>query len=158
MVNQTPYTGIQPFKYKPKTKALTIKEQRLYFVKIVQRWVNDNPDKHPAWFLNDFVSADPEKGYWNIVPDNKTKTNYFLLPKKQREKWSTGGRLATAKNFKRNDPRWKLKPDNQMTYTPPKNLSQDNFKPDYEAYKQRMEKQNKEVKGDIAKYLPHNRK
>ena len=112
-------------------------EQQKFFVSLVQTWVNDHPGKYPGWFLNEFVSKFPEKGgYWNTVPDNKDKTMYFLLPKKDREKWSTGGRLNTQKGFKSKDPRWKEKAE----YTPPKVAKREYIgpAPDYEAHKKRM--------------------
>ena len=120
------YYHIERFTYKPKGKEFkrpkapeTIEEQQKHFILIVKWWVNKNPNKYPSWFLNDFVSKNPDQGYWNTVPDNGTKTYYFLLPKSAHAKWSTGGRLATAKKFKINDKRWKST-ETQIEYTKPK--------------------------------------
>jgi hypothetical protein len=144
------YYHIERFTYKPKGKDRTISEQRKYFIKMVQNFVEANPGKYPSWFLNAVVSRDPDKGgYWNTVPDNGNKTQYFMLSKRDREKWSTGGRLSYQKRviFK-NDPRWKST-ETQIEYTKPKQALgyESDYVPPIPDYAKHAER----VKGEVRK-------
>lgn len=94
-----------------------ISEQRRLFNTIMKEWVANNDPNHekwPRWFLNEFCK------YWNTTPDHGKKTMYWMLSKKQREKWSTGGRLATCKRILyKNDPRWKTTQKSEKSHIYP---------------------------------------
>ena len=105
------YYHIERFTYKPKGKS-KLPESEAEFKRMVWSKSKDHQAEYPLWFQKEFID------YWTTVPDLKTKCRYLLLTKKEKEKWSTLGRMANAKRMLyRNDPRFKEKP---IEYTKPK--------------------------------------
>lgn len=95
---------------------MKLPETEQEFKEMIWSKSKDAKDKFPIWFQKEFVD------YWLEVPDCATKARYFLLPKKDRERWSTLGRMATAKRtIYKGDPRWKS--------TVPKKENIDRFRP-----------------------------
>lgn len=112
MINPCTYS-IQTHSFKPKKKKTGIPETVEEFKELVWSKSKDHLDEYPKWFQKEFME------FWLTVPDTGTKCRYFLLSKKDRQKWSTLGRMATAKRmFYRNDPRFKE--ENKEVYKPRK--------------------------------------
>lgn len=103
--------GIVQFSYEPKKKKPGLPETVEEFKELVWSKSKNHLDEYPKWFQKEFMD------YWLTVPDTGTKCRYFLLPKKDRQKWSTLGRMSTVKRtIFRNDLRWKQHEEKSNVY------------------------------------------
>lgn len=150
MINPCTYS-IKTFSYKPKKKKTGLPETVEEFKRLVWSNSKDHLDKYPKWFQKEFME------YWLTVPDTGNKCRYFLLPKKDRQKWSTLGRMATAKRmFYRNDPRFKE--EKKEVYKPPQDpfayYGGRDYQPtiDYEKAKERL-KNEPQQRGHLSRLI-----
>lgn len=131
---------IQTISYTTKTKGKKgLPETDQEFKNMVWSKSKDHLDQYPLWFQQEFVQ------YWLTVPDCSTKNRYFLLPLKDRKRWSTLGRMATVKRLiYSKDPRWNSKPKGYKVQKTKNEYSDIN----YEKAKQRASEQSFNTLGE----------
>lgn len=134
-----------PLVAKKKTSKLPETDQE--FKEMFWAKSKDHTDKYPIWLQKEVIN------WWLTVPDCATKNRYFLLSKKDRQKWSTLGRLAYAKRtIHAKDPRW-ANEKVEMKYKPPKqnNTGYQPPLPNYDLFKQRSKESTTGSLGEILK-------